>query len=375
MVEEIKRDLLSLLKSPFSLFTLLIPAPLIAVLLYFTFGDGTLHKMPIGIINQDQTLTSQEIIFSLDASPALQVVDEYGSLEEAKEDLRNAKIFALIVLPYGLQSNSKKEIPTLIPLYYNAQFLLVAKTLQSKIMQIIATNNVKLKMAKNLVESKTFVGALSKSAPIMQQITALYNPDSSYSQFLLTAVFPCSLVILVCASLLNSLVRDPRSAMEERVGIAEMLKVLGAKILNNTIFYLVWWVLMMLFFTYIMDLPMRGQWWILFLGAFLLISSYHAITLFIFAVAKESTRAISFISVYSAPSFAFAGITFPTNSMNTFALFWSSLLPISYYLQLYIQQANYGGSGAVALEICLSMLPFFLFGLLGVVIYIFRGCK
>lgn len=375
MVREIKRDLLSLLKSPFSLFTLLLPAPLIALLLYFTFGSGTLHKMPIGIVNQDQTLTSQDIILSLDASPSLQIIKEYGSLEDAKEDLRNAKIFALIVLPYGLQSNSKKGIPTSVPLYYNAQFLLVAKTLQSKIMQIIATNNVKLKMAKNLVENKTFIGALSKSAPIMQQITALYNPDSSYSQFLLTAVFPCSLVILVCASLLNALVRDPRSAMEEKVGIGEMLSLLGAKVLNNTIFYLGWWFLMMFFFTYIMDLPMRGEWWVLALGGLIMILAYNSITLFIFAIAKESTRAISFISVYSAPSFAFAGITFPTNSMNTFALFWSSLLPVSYYLQLYIQQANYGGSLAVALEICLSMLPFMLFGLIGVVIFTLRGCK
>lgn len=375
MVREIKRDLLSLLKSPFSLFTLLLPAPLIALLLYFTFGSGTLHKMPIGIVNQDQTLTSQDIILSLDASPSLQIIKEYGSLEDAKEDLRNAKIFALIVLPYGLQSNSKKGIPTSVPLYYNAQFLLVAKTLQSKIMQIIATSNVKLKMAKNLVENKTFIGALSKSAPIMQQITALYNPDSSYSQFLLTAVFPCSLVILVCASLLNALVRDPRSAMEEKVGIGEMLSLLGAKVLNNTIFYLGWWFLMMFFFTYIMDLPMRGEWWVLALGGLIMIFAYNSITLFIFAIAKESTRAISFISVYSAPSFAFAGITFPTNSMNTFALFWSSLLPVSYYLQLYIQQANYGGSLAVALEICLSMLPFMLFGLIGVVIFTLRGCK
>lgn len=375
MVEEIKRDLLSLLKSPFSLFALLIPAPLIALILYFTFGSGTLHKMPIGIINQDQTLTSQDIIFSLNASPSLRIVNEYESLEGAKEDLRNAKIFALIVLPYGLQSNSKKGIPTSIPLYYNAQFLLVAKTLQSKIMKIIGTSNVKLKMAKNLVENKTFIGALSKSAPIMQQITALYNPDSSYSQFLLTAVFPCSLVILVCVSLLNALIRDPRSAMEEKIDIREMLRVLGAKVLNNTLIYMGWWILMMLFFTYIMELPMRGEWWVLALGALILILSYNAITLFIFSIAKESTRAISFISVYSAPSFAFAGITFPTNSMNTFALFWSSLLPVSYYLQLYIQQANYGGSLSVALDLCFSMLPFMIFGLIGIVIYTLRGCK
>ncbi|RDU68229.1 ABC transporter permease [Helicobacter cholecystus] len=375
MVKEIKRDLLSLFKSPFSLFILLIPAPLIAVLLYFTFGSGALYKMPIGIINQDQTLTSQDIILSLDASVSVKVIKEYEDLQDAKEDLRNAKIFALLILPYGLQSNSKKGIPTSIPLYYNAQFLLVAKTLQSKIMQIIATHNVKLKMAKNLVENKTFIGALSKSTPIMQQITALYNPDSSYSQFLLTAIFPCSLVILVCASLLNALIRDPRSAFKEKVEIGEMLSVLCAKVFNNTIFYLGWWFLMMLFFTYIMDLPMRGEWWILWLGALIMILAYNAITLFIFAIAKESTRAISFISVYSAPSFAFAGITFPTNSMNTFALFWSALLPVSYYLQLYIQQANYGGSIAMALKICFSMLPFMLFGLIGAVIYTLRGCK
>ncbi|WP_051420511.1 ABC transporter permease [Helicobacter pametensis] len=377
MIKAFKDDLLSLAKSPFSLFILLIPMPLIAILLFFTLGHGILQKMPIGILDLDQTSTSNQIIFSLQASPSLHIEHFYTSLDHAKNDLQNAKIFALIVLPHNLQSNSKKGITSSIPLYYNAQFLLVAKTLQSKILQIIGVENVKLKLAKNLVESKNFLGALSKSLPISQQITALYNPDSSYAQFLLTAILPCSLAIFICVSLLCSILRDPRTSffVLPKGGQTELFWLLFAKIFNTACFSFLWWLAMMWFFTHIMHLPMRGDWNTLALGAFLMILAYEAITLFIFALAKDSTRSISVISIYSAPSFAFAGITFPTNSMESFSKFWSDLLPVSHYLELYIQQANYGGSLAYALSLCLSMTPFLLFGLLGLVIYGLRSQK
>lgn len=372
MLKELKNDLISLCKDPFSLCILLLPFPLITLLLFFALGKGELEKMPIGILDNDQTQTSREIEFSLNASPALKIYKHYTSLEDAKEDLLNARIFGVIVFPKNLQSNSKKGIETFIPFYYNAQFLLVAKTLQSKVAQIIATENVKVKMAKNLVENKTFIGALSKSAPIMQQMTALYNPDSSYSQFLLTAILPCSFVILVCCSLLNAFVRDPRTAFSQNVNNSVLIKIILAKLFNNTIFYTLWWWAMMGFFTYIMDLPMRGSWDILFGGAFLMILAYESITIFLYAIAKQSTRAISFISVYSAPSFAFAGVTFPLNSMNTFALFWSQILPISHYLELYIHQANYGRLDGSSMFYT-ALLPFLLFGIAGSVIFVLRN--
>lgn len=372
MVEEIKKDILSLLKSPFSLFILWVPMPAIAIVLYLAFGSGVLVKMPIGILDLDQSKTSNEIIFSISASPSLKIQKFYTSLESAKVDLENAKIYALLVLPNQLQNNAKKGILTPIPLYYNTQFLLVGKTLQSKILQIIGIENVKLKLAKNLVTNKVFIGALSRSIPITQQMNALYNPDSSYAQFLLTAILPCSLVILVCASMLCAIVRDPRTALETPCSAKELFTLLGAKIFNNTLFYLLWWGLMMMFFTQVMGLPMRGNWNIMLFGALILILAYEAIVIFIFALAKQTTRAISVISVYSAPSFAFAGITFPTNSMNGFAKFWSDFLPISHYLELYIQQANYGGSLDHALSLCLTIAPFLLFGILGGVIYYLR---
>ena len=58
--------------------------------------------------------------------------------------------------------------------------------------------------------------------------------------------------------------------------------------------------------------------------------------------------------------------------MNFFALFWSKFLPISYYMELYIQQANYGGSVGFGLGIMGEMLWFLLFLALGVLIYHLR---
>jgi len=51
---------------------------------------------------------------------------------------------------------------------------------------------------------------------------------------------------------------------------------------------------------------------------------------------------MSFAGAFTAPSFAFMGITFPVDDMSSLAQFWRSLLPISHYIELQVSQMNYG---------------------------------
>ena len=65
-------------------------------------------------------------------------------------------------------------------------------------------------------------------------------------------------------------------------------------------------------------------------------------------------------AVYTAPAFAFLGITFPIYNMNGFALFWRDMLPISTYTQLQLSQANYGLSIWAEGDKLLTLLTFWL---------------
>jgi ABC-2 type transport system permease protein len=81
---------------------------------------------------------------------------------------------------------------------------------------------------------------------------------------------------------------------------------------------------------------------VLIFALFLTVIAYQSVALLLFVTGFDYARSLSLGAVYTAPAFAFLGITFPIYSMNDFALAWRDILPLSHYLQIQISQANYG---------------------------------
>ena len=132
------------------------------------------------------------------------------------------------------------------------------------------------------------------------------------------------------------------------------------------------WGCVMLSFFGALGYPREGDMWLVVLGLFVFSGAMSSLVIAFQSILKESAKTISVIAAYSAPSLAFAGITYPQNSMEIFASFWSQILPISYFMKLYLQQANYGLDIAYSLKIIAQMLPFWLFLLLGLNVYYLR---
>ncbi|WP_334091371.1 ABC transporter permease, partial [Helicobacter typhlonius] len=284
------------------------------------------------------------------------------------------KIYAVVVFPYGLEARSKKAVLSEIPIYYNAQLVLIAKSIESSFKQLVATSNVKAKLGKNLIQTQNFDAALAKSSPILMQITPLYNINNSYAQFLLTGILPCSWIMLIIVCVINSLARDEsdvgfvvgkKSQMPD--GINAYVYIL-TKILAYAGIFSFWWIMMMIFF-HSLGFEFRGNYLTLYLGALITFLAYAGVGVFVYALFKDHTRALSIAAIYCAPSFAFAGLTFPVNSMGAFATFWHTILPISHYLKLYVQVANYGIDFLGAFKTMLEILPFTLFLIFGILIY------
>lgn len=64
------------------------------------------------------------------------------------------------------------------------------------------------------------------------------------------------------------------------------------------------------------------------------------------------------MAAYSAPGFAFMGITFPATDMILPARIWRGLLPASHYIEIQLAQANYGVSPLAAMPQMESLLLF-----------------
>lgn len=374
LVPFFKREFNGFVQDRFSLFLCTLAPLLIGLFVWAVFSQSFVRGAPIGIVDLDQSPLSREIARNLDAIPALSVAQYYTSLAEAKRDISNVKIYAVVVFPKDLQTRSKKGVLSEIPIYYNAQLVLIAKSIESAFKQLILTSNVKAKLGANLIQTQNLESALAKSSPILMQITPLYNINNSYAQFLLTGILPCSWIMLIIVCVINSLARD-----ESDVGFvagkkSQMPKDVSAyvyiftKILAYAGIFSFWWVVMMCFF-HALGFSFRGSYMTLYFGALLTICAYAGVGVFVYALFADHTRALSIAAIYCAPSFAFAGLTFPVNSMGAFATFWHTILPISHYLKLYVQVANYGVDFLTALKTMCELLPFLLFLLMGILLY------
>lgn len=87
---------------------------------------------------------------------------------------------------------------------------------------------------------------------------------------------------------------------------------------------------------------MHGQWGILIAAQILMVFACQSMGSLIYFIAMEAPRAMSFVAAYTAPAFAFMGITFPATDMPIIAKMWRGLLPVSHYIEVQLQQVDYG---------------------------------
>lgn len=327
-------------------------------ILCWVFSAGLARDLKIGLVDLDQSLLSRELAFSLDASAGLKVAQQFDSIEAGASALRGGDIYALVVLPNHLERDARQGTQPQVTVFNNGQFILIAKLINSALAQVVGTLNGQVGVLSAMAGGKALPGALGQAVPIASQVTALYNINSSYAQFLLSALLPAVWQILVVLYGINALARTDRLGLDWTTkGVwFGLWRTLLPHVLIGWGWGLGWTLLLFKGFGY----PMQGSWLVLTAGLGLASAACVSMGAFFYGIIRDPARALSLAGAYTAPGFAFMGVTFPVSAMGDFAQFWRSLLPISHYVELQIGQTNYGQPLAAALPQFGALLLFLL---------------
>ncbi|QSR42233.1 ABC transporter permease [Aeromonas dhakensis] len=327
-------------------------------ILCWVFSAGLARDLKIGLVDLDQSVLSRQLAYSLDASAGLKVARQFDSIAEGANALRGGDIYALVVLPDHLERDARQGTQPRVTVFNNGQFILIAKLVNSALAQVVGTLNGQVGVLTAMADGKALPGALGQAVPINSQVTALYNLNASYAQFLLSAILPAVWQILVVLYGLNALARTDRLGLDWTTkGVwFGLWRTLLPHVLIGWGWGLLWMLLLFKGFAY----PMHGSWLVLTVGLGLASAACVSMGAFFYAVIRDPARALSLAGAYTAPGFAFMGVTFPVSAMGDFAQFWRSLLPISHYVELQIGQTNYGQPLAAALPQFGALLLFLL---------------
>ncbi len=328
------------------------------ILLWYIFSAGLPRNLSIAVVDLDHSQMSRSLIRHYDANPMLRLERQFISINKGQKALMAAEVNALIVLPAKMEADTRIGRPPQITVFYNAQFLLIGKLIASAVLQSQGTFNAKVSALQAYSQGKVGVQALGAAVPVSSQITALFNINNNYAQFLVTAIIPAMWQILIVVVTLLALTREIRLQ-----GITSWLshnpvRAMLAKLWPYTLILWLHGLLFLLGMYVILDWQMNGSWLVLILTLLLMVIASQAMAILLFMLVKDSARALSLAAAYTAPSFAFMGVTFPATDMTLPARIWRELLPVSHYIEVQIAQASHGASTTSALPQMFNLLLF-----------------
>lgn len=324
------------------------------VIIIVIFHSGVVRDLSVVLVDEDNSKTSRLIAFELDANSVVDITSQTTSMLEAKKLILQNRAYAIIYIPPNFEKDVYlKKVPSL-DVFINKQFILIGENLESEIKKSLISMMIYADVVNKMIKVKNIDIAISQENPIQIQQNSFFNSYNNYFLFLVAALIPAIWQIFV---MLNTIIafgstyeKKAQLSWFNRASKNTFIAIL-AKMLPTTIVMFLWGVLFLGYFYFYLPWGFEGSFTFMLLTLFVTTLAYQAVALFLFSVTFDYVMTLSASAFYAAPAFAYLGITYPVENMNTFATIWHHLLPISYYIQIQLQQASFGSSILVSLPL------------------------
>ena len=213
-------------------FILLFLGPLVYGIYYpQPYLNQILRKIPIVVVDGDQSDLSQRIVQTLDASGAVQVASRAETLADAHGALDRGKAFAVVGIPPGAERDLLKGTTVHIPIYADATYLFILRTTASGIATAINTLSSELAAGGARTDGSLVKATLVSASPVEILLQPIFNPVGGYASYIVPAAFVLILqqMLLIGASILTVV------ALAQRTGSA-FSTVLGRGVAHLTIY-------------------------------------------------------------------------------------------------------------------------------------------
>ena len=353
-------ELQSIKNSWYKIFLITLLPLLSAGVILLVFSSSVARDIPIVVVDKDQSKISRKLLSNIDASATIHISQNANSTREAVALLKSSKVYGVVIIPQDFSKNILLQKQPKVTMLLNTQFILVGKILTAAINSVVMHSSAQVEYIKNLVEVQNPQATINSIAPIGIQVTPFFNTYQSYSYFLTSAIIPAIWQIFIVITTLVS-IGEIFKYKKEKLFFKDnsfiTARLFGLMLPYTIAFFILGLVYIFYFYS---RWAFQGSFSVLLLGLLLTVIAYQVIALFLFVTGFDYARSLSLGAVYTAPAFAFLGVTFPVYNMNSLAIFWRDMLPISHYVELQISQANYGADIYLELSKLLSISLFIL---------------
>ena len=310
------------------------------VTVYFTslMNDGLPVKMPIAVVDQDNTSTTRKLTRMIDGFQSSKVVAHYPTADEARTAIQRGEIYGFMLFPKGMTAQLISMRQPKMSIYYS-NTTLAAGSLLYKEMKTLCTL-ASAAVGQQTMQAKGYSSGQTMALlqPIAVDTHTIGNPWVSYNIYLSTMLIPASLLLFVFLMTAYSLGTEIKFGTQHewlRMHDGKMLWAMMAKLLPQTVIFLVVMYFCMAYMFGVLHFPAPGGKLMLLILGLLSILAAQGFAVFIFGLIPSLRMSMSICSLWSVLSYSMVGTAFPVFAMDAPLQTLSWLFPMRHYYIIY----------------------------------------
>ena len=343
----IVRECHRLVSRPLYLFCM-VGAPLFCYVFFTTLmSSGLPTNMPVGIVDQDQTSTTRQLVRNLDAFEQTAVVAHYPTFNEARTAMQRGEIYGFFYIPEGTTADAQAQRQPTVSFYTNNTLLIAGSLLFKDMKTMGELASAAVGQATLLAKGATEDQAVALLQPIVIDTHPLNNPWINYSVYLNNTFMPGVLMLLIFMITVFSIgveIKERTARQWMRMSNNSIWIALAGKLLPHTAVFFLMGICYNVYLYGFLDFPCNSGILPMLFATLCLVLASQSMGILMIGTLPTLRLGLSFASLWGVLSFSMCGLSFPAMAMHPILQALANLFPLRHYFLIYVDQALNGYS-------------------------------
>ncbi|MCD7971090.1 MAG: ABC transporter permease [Candidatus Azobacteroides sp.] len=324
----------------------MIAIPLFAYIFFITmFSEGLPQKLPIAVIDNDNTTTSRTFIRQLNTMQMVNVTMYADNFDEAQREMRKGNIYAFVIIPLDMESDLQAGRQPELTFYYNNAFFIPGALLYRDLSTMSALTSASVGLKTGLAKGKTAEELMGQLQPIVLDSHLIGNPYTNYSVYLSNVLMPGILqlmILLITVFAIGIELKEGTGREWLATGGRSVFASVAGKLFPYTFTFTTLVIFQNVILFRMLGFPLHTNISLMIAASVLFVLATQAIGIFLIGLLPVLRNALSFSAVFGILGVSFSGFTFPVEQMPPGIQSLTLFFPMQHFFRIYENSALAG---------------------------------
>ena len=338
----LKRELHMMFARPLYMFAS-VGVMLLSTFFFLTLmRGGSAEKMPVAVVDLDQTTISRRLIHEMQATPSVDIQLVTNSYPEAREAMQQGKVYGIFVIPSDFYRKLVDFKRPKMDFYVTNAYTVGGNTAYKQMLTMV--NLTSGAFQREVLRKKGLPDdvIMHRIQPLTIEGHMVANPWGNYSVYLVSTILP-GILGLICMMLTIFAIGFELKARTShawlRAAGGNYTVAMIGKLIPYTVIYLVLGIGCYIILFRFAGFPVYGSHARLLFGLMLFIFAMEALGITMIGLLPTLRDALSIGALYAMLGFSLSGFTYPQMAMLPPFKALSYMEPLRHYYLIYVNEA------------------------------------